>query len=154
MRFRRKRDDSPPPPVPTLSELSDAEAQYIDNQLTAAHLIAEHYLGQADSPPSLRQLDAMLTAWVTDGAADRLDINTVVNAAGAAFGSHLSSDLELDWVIAEDAAGTDLALHGQPGDILIYPANAVAKRLVDGESGFLSPLARRFGTDIRSLRSD
>ena len=139
--------------MPRLSELNDAGELYIDNQLNAAHLIAEHYQGEADSPPSLGQLDAMLDAWLSDKAHDRLDINTVVNATGAAFGSHLASELGLDWVIAEDAAGTDLALHGQPGDILIYLANAAAKRLVAGESGFLSQSARRFGEEIRSLRS-
>ncbi len=39
----------------------------------------------------------------------------------------------MQWVVASDEHGTEVAVVGQPGDILIYPMNAVAKRWT-GES--------------------
>ncbi|GAA5122471.1 hypothetical protein [Haloechinothrix salitolerans] len=46
----------------------------------------------------------------------------------------------LRWVDASDALGTEIAVHGQPGDILLYPTNIVAKRWVAHEYGFLPTL--------------
>lgn len=36
---------------------------------------------------------------------------------------------------------SERALHGQPGDIVLYPVNLVAKRWVAGETGVLPGLA-------------
>lgn len=46
----------------------------------------------------------------------------------------------LRWVDASHALGTEIAVHGQPGDILLYPTNVVAKRWVAHEYGFLPTL--------------
>lgn len=67
-------------------------------------------------------------------------MNALVNAVGIAFGEHLARAGNLDWVIATDAKGSDLALHSQYGDTLVYPANAIAKRVVEGEMGFVRSL--------------
>jgi hypothetical protein len=75
-----------------------------------------------------------------------------VNAIGVAFGQHLAGRAELEWVIATDDQGSDLALHGQPGDILVYPANAVAKRVVDGEHAFIRPLLEALVDSIEQRR--
>jgi len=153
MMFRRQRKKRESPRQRTLSELSHAERDYVARQLAAAHIIVTRYVGDADSPPSLEQLDSMITAWLADGTDDRLDINVVVNATGVALGSYLSSEIGFDWVIAEDRGGTELALHSRPGDVVMYPANMVAKRLAKGESGFLVRLASAVVRDTRALSS-
>jgi hypothetical protein len=53
--------------------------------------------------------------------------------------------------VVTDAAGTEIALYGQPGDILIYPTNAVAKRWVTHEIGFLPDFADETSQAIASL---
>jgi hypothetical protein len=96
-------------------------------------------------------LDAVVAGWLDDDAS-RIDINEVVNGVGITFGQHLSDAADLEWVIATDGHGSDLALHGDPNDILIYPANATAKRLVAGERGFVQPLFSQLCADVAGLR--
>jgi hypothetical protein len=57
------------------------------------------------------------------------------------------------WVIVHDDAGTDLAVLGFPGrgDVLIYPANFVAKRWERREVDFLERSYRRIEDDVRQL---
>ena len=60
---------------------------------------------------------------------------------------------QLNWVIAIDADGSDLALHGQPGDTLIFPANTMAKRIAAGERGFIQELAAELAGAVEQRRS-
>lgn len=53
---------------------------------------------------------------------------------------------------ATDEHGTDLALHGQPGDVLIHPTNATAKRVVADEAGFFTPLLTAMRSSVEELR--
>jgi hypothetical protein len=138
--------------APSLSSLSELEREFIDSQLRAARTVATSYLGNADSPPSLSELNLTVGEWYDDDPGQRVEINDLVNALGITFGRHLATDLNLEWVIATDQGGSDLALHGQPGDVLIYPANVVAKRIVNGESEFFETLAEEFVRDVRSIQ--
>ena len=147
MAFGRKAFRKPDN-TPSLSSLSGPEREFIDNQLQVARLVVARYLGRADSPPSLSQMALTVRDWYDDDPGDRL-INDLVNALGMAFGHH--PDLKLEWVIATDEAGSDLALHRQQGDVLIYPANTLAKRIVKGEWDFSENLAEEFVRSIRSI---
>lgn len=121
-------------------------------QVAAASLVAEHYTGVREQLPALHVLDAMVAGWLADGP-HRVHVNTLVNAAGVAFGAHVARDAGLEWVIATDEHGSDLALHGAPGDVLVHPANAVAKRVVAGESGFVVALHAELVDGVRRRRA-
>lgn len=122
-----------------MTRLTDAEITWRDQQVAAARLIADHYTGDSEDLPSLERLDASVAAWQADGET-RIDVNTLVNAVGIAFGAHLAAATGLEWRIAEDDDGTDLALYGRRGDVLIFPANAVAKRIAAGDRAFVKAL--------------
>ena len=115
-----------------IADLTSAETQWIaypagDRLRTGNRL---HRWKRGAAPPS--------TAWtrlgrhgIAERAQSRPDANTLVNALGIAFGQHLADGLELRWVIATDEFGTDLAVFGEPGDLMMFPANMLAKRLED-----------------------
>ena len=135
-----RRDRVPPQPKgPKVEPLSQDELGWRDNQLQVAALIAERYTEASENPPSLERLDACVEGWLADDES-RVDVNTLVNAVGVAFGAHLARNATLDWVIATDDQGSDLALHGEPGNIILFPANAVAKRVSAGETDFIVSL--------------
>lgn len=152
MAFRRRAPKAPPAP-PELSSLTISESQWRGQQLEAARLLVERYCGEAAIPPTLASLDAAVAGWFDDQAADRPDVNDLVNAVGVAFGHHLVKATGLTWVMATDEAGTELAVHGDPGDILVYPCNLVAKRIVDDERGFVEPVHTDLVTRIREIQA-
>jgi len=70
-----------------------------------------------------------------------------------AFGQSLVDGLGLAWVIATDQHGADLAVYGLPGkgDVLIYPANFVAKRWERRETNFLEKSYAQIARDLQSI---
>lgn len=137
MLFRRRAPKEHPPP--DLTPLTIAESQWRGQQLEAARQLGERYGGASEMPPSLATLDAVVVAWFADHAEDRPDVNDLVNAVGVALGHHLVKATGLAWVMATDEAGTEIAVHGDPNDVLVYPTNLIAKRIVTGETGFVEP---------------
>jgi len=138
--------------IPKLSKPNDAEREWIANNLVATReLVAEVGDGTADLTPSA--LDAGYAAWFSQHDAETEDPNPVVNAFGIAFGQHMVDQLQLEWVVASDEQGTEMAVHGQPGDILVYPPNLVAKRYTARETGFFAPLFSNMQEQITTVRS-
>jgi hypothetical protein len=80
------------------------------------------------------------------------DPNLHINRVGAAVGEILVRSAGLRWVIASDEYGTELAVHGQPGDILAYPMNAVAKRWTGENPTSVEELLRQTMATITRLR--
>jgi hypothetical protein len=98
--------------------------------------------------PTLAALD---TVWTTFGGALREsgdDPNAIINMIGLAFGQVLVDRLGLAWVVATDEHGTEIALHGELGDLLVYPTNLVGKRWASGEDKFLDALGTQMIADI------
>ena len=67
-------------------------------------------------------------------------INGTINIIGVQFGQFLVDAVGFRWVVASDKQGTDLAILALPGqgDVLVYPANFVAKRWERRETDFLA----------------
>jgi uncharacterized protein DUF3806 len=132
--------------------LTPAETQWVANQLAIAVAIAESYTGGSEPLPALERLDATWIAWRGDSSANRPDPNTVVNGLGIAFGKHLIDSLGLDWVIATDEYGTDLAVFGEPNAVTFFPANMIAKRLDEPAGPIFTQLHRAATESVRQLR--
>ncbi|MCU1370750.1 MAG: hypothetical protein JWO77_1944 [Ilumatobacteraceae bacterium] len=152
MAFRRRAPREAAPPE--LSPLSIAESQWRGQQLEAARRLVERYCDTSQMPPSLASLDDAVEAWFADHADDRPDVNDLVNAVGVGLGHHLVSATGLTWVMATDDAGTELAIHGEPGDVLVHPCNLVAKRIVTGETGFVGPVHDELVARIRAIQAE
>jgi uncharacterized protein DUF3806 len=135
------------------SPLKAGETQWMENQLAIAVAIAESYTGGSEPLPTLERLDATWIAWRGDSSANRVDPNTVVNGLGIAFGRHLIESLGLDWVIATDEYGTDLAVYGEPNAVTFFPANMIAKRLDEPPGPIFTQLHRAATDGVRQLRA-
>jgi len=101
---------------------------------------------------TLAALDRAFAAWLDSGPAVA-EINAIINSVGIAFGQALVDGLGLEWVIATDDHGAELAVYGLPnrGDVLVYPANFVAKRWERRETNFLGEAYRRIVEDVRAI---
>ncbi len=118
--------------MPPLFEVpAVAEEQWIADQFAAAEtFITNHAPTDGPTPLSAAVLDRAFSAWIALRVGDATEVNNVINAVGIAFGSLLVRDGGFSWVIASDEHGSDLAVLALPGagDVLVYPANFVAKR--------------------------
>ena len=63
-------------------------------------------------------------------------------------------DCDLKWVVVTDEQGTEIAIHGQPGDVLIFPPNFVAKRYVNKQKDFFALFYPEMKKDIERLRKN
>jgi hypothetical protein len=137
---------------------NEAEQKWIAANLRVSRSFANAYAGHqvADGVPPVEILDRAWTAWLGQWDAQpegsREDPNPIVNAVGIAFGQHLVNALGLEWAVVTDQYGTEMAVHGNPGNIVVFPANLVAKRFESRTTGFIVPLFLRMCADIQPLR--
>lgn len=144
MRWRRRR-----PAEPSVVPVTEVETAWLAAQLGTAASFVERYAGSRSV--DVDRLDAALVAWAADGP-DRPAAEVVGDALGTAFGEHLSRQAGLTWVVATDEWGTDFALHGEPGALLLHPHSSVGSRVAEGETGFLGPLLRELVTAVEQRR--
>lgn len=137
-----------------LSELTEKEVDWVAAQNEAASaFVAEFSPIDAGNSPTLVALDRAFAAWLGKNERDSKKINDAINCVGVAFGQSLVDGLGLAWVIATDQHGADLAVYGLPGkgDVLIYPANFVAKRWERRETNFLEKSYAQIARDLQSI---
>ena len=76
----------------------------------------------------------------------------MITALGAAFGAHLIDICDLEWRMVSDEFGVDLAVVGQPGDIVIAPLSVTAKRVDEGVTRFFEDFAATARARIAEIR--
>jgi Domain of unknown function (DUF3806) len=109
--------------------------------------------GDADRSVTLDSMDRAFAAWLSSDPQSADEINQTINVAGAVLGDALCREAGFAWVIASDEYGTDLAVLALPGqgDVLVYPANFVAKRWERRETGFLAAACKGISADTRAI---
>ena len=140
---------------PTFSPLTDAERNWVAQQLEGARLfVAAMSPADADQPATLEALDRAFAAWLPQAGDDVTRINATINVVGVQFGQFLVDRAGFEWTIAADAQGTDLAVRALPGggDVLVYPANFVAKRWERRESNFLAASFEAMREQVAAIR--
>jgi hypothetical protein len=120
--------------------VNDAERGWINEHLDLLRAVG---IGVRDARQLGAHFDALLSRWLAVPDPRRPDPNPDINLIGLGLGAHLAARTGLEWAVVSDGTGTEIALHGQPGNILIYPTNAVAKRWIEQEIGFLPDFADR-----------
>ena len=135
-----------------------AETEWVAAHLAVAQALAAAYTGNQDEPlPEPHLLDEIFTAWLAEWQqqppVERADPNVYINALGLAFGQALVDELGFEWAVVSDERGTEIAVHGEPGDVLVFPPNLVAKRFETNETGFLAPLYADIAERVRMLRN-
>jgi hypothetical protein len=76
-----------------------------------------------------------------------------LNAFGIALGQHLVEHLGLEWMIAEDDQGSEIAVWGRAGDVLVFPPNLVAKRYVDRIPEFFEETVTQLAAQVMRIRA-
>jgi hypothetical protein len=132
----------------TLAAPNKQELAWLADNLARARAMATKYGGDA----TLAGLDGLWTTWCAALRESGDDPNPLINMVGIALGQHLVDTLGLAWVLATDDAGTELAVHGQPNDVLIYPCNLVGKRWQSGETDFVARVGGELVRDISALQ--
>jgi hypothetical protein len=135
---------------------SEKEQAWIEEQLqNATEFVSALSPEDSGEPLTLGALDRAFARWMATEATDNAaEANRIINSVGIAFGRHLVESLGLRWVIATDQHGSDLAVFGLPGtgDVLVYPANFVAKRWERRETNFLEGAFGRIERQLDSFR--
>ena len=137
-----------------IEQLTAGEHEWIVQQIAIAHEFVQRTLNKdSEELPSPEDLDQAFNAWLHSSLQDPSDPNSVINCVGVAFGQHLVNSTPLEWVIASDEYGTELALYGLPGqgDILVYPQNFVAKRYDTNVGIFIVESINQIRSDVSSV---
>ncbi len=137
-----------------IEPLGDGERTWIESHLRIARSFVALYTGiePTGALPTLEALDDAWAAWLAEW--ERFDPNHIINAVGVVIGEHLIAALGLTWLVATDERGTELAVHGEPNNVLVFPANLVGKRFEGRKTGFIAPLLEQIVTDVRRVRAE
>lgn len=134
-----------------IEQLTAGEHEWIEQQIVIAHEFVQRTLNkETEELPSTEDLDQAFNSWLHSRTHDPSDANSVINCVGIAFGQHLVDSTPLEWVIASDAYGTELALYALPGegDVLVYPQNFVAKRYESNVGIFIVESVNQIRSDV------
>ena len=138
-----------------ITDLSPSEQQWVADNIELAGEIAKTY-GLAAEPGNRldpEMLDTAWAAWLAGHDRGKEDPNQYVNAFGVAFGAYLVDRLGLEWKIVEDEYGTEMAVWGREGDILVFPPNLVGKRYVEGTTTFFADVAAKTEDSVTRVRA-
>ena len=136
--------------------ISEKERVWISAQIQGAVAFVDAFsASDAGQPLTLAALDRAFAAWLSTDTTDNQVVNGAINCVGVAFGQFLVDGVGLKWVIATDKHGSDLAVHGLPGkgDVLVYPANFVAKRWERRETNFLEKSFEQIAEQVKAVSS-
>ena len=138
-----------------IEQLTPAEQEWIQQQIAVSKAFVEQVTGKlAAELPSPEELDLAFNSWLHSDTHEPDEANEVVNCVGVAVGQHIINKTGLEWVIASDSYGTELAVYGLPGkgDILVYPQNLVAKRYESKTGHFIAELINKICSDVAGVQ--
>lgn len=139
-----------------IEQLTPAEQDWIQQQIAIAKDFVHQIVGTiASDLPSPEDLDKAFYSWSHSVVHDTSQANDIINCTGAAFGQHIVNATGLQWVIAVDEYGTELAVYGLPGagDVLIYPQNLVAKRYEAKSGLFIAETLKKITADVSKIQN-
>jgi hypothetical protein len=133
---------------PVLEPLTADEVDWVRSSI-AGLLDQDVRIGDIDDLG--RHYDEMLNAWLRLNEAQRPDPDGIINQIGLAFGQYVADHAKLDWTVATDQRGTEIALHRERGNVLIYPTNLIAKSWAAHARNNLPALAREMIATVEQL---
>lgn len=138
-----------------ISDLSPSEQQWVRSNIELAGEIAKAYGLGVEPGDNLdpQALHTAWSAWLADHARGEEDPNPFINAFGCAFGNYLVGRLGLEWKVVEDEHGTEMAVWGREGDVLVFPSNLVGKRYVEGTTTFFADVAANTEESVTRIRA-
>jgi hypothetical protein len=111
---------------PQIGELSNMDLQFMAEQRQSLQDLAAVNLGRQFSGDKERDLDLLQT--LLDEQLVRADQVRELQAMGVIMGDLLAADLDMHWVIYEDAEGRSRALRYGKSDNYLFPITMIARR--------------------------
>jgi hypothetical protein len=136
-----------------LLDLNQNEREWVSNNLKAVEGFVLNALGR-DEADWLKPvyLDQAYKSWYSNHKRGSEDPNPLINAFGIAFGEYLNQKLGLEWKLVKEKRSTEIAVYGEPGKILLFPPNLVAKRYEKGIVDFFDPLFTEISKKVVEVR--
>ena len=95
--------------------------------------LAAKYGGARKTPPTLQAIEKAFDAFRAAPPAEREPARDALDGLGVVLGDHLAAIPGLVWIVVKDDEGSDPAIYGQAGELLIYPTTYVHTHFENGE---------------------
>lgn len=115
--------------TPRILPLSQKELTSIAAYASNGRSIYTSYSKLTKGPVSFENLDKAFKVWVEDKASTKASNEEIANAFGSLFGELLKAEFGFNWQNIEDQYGTEKALVDEKTGSVIFPINAVWKRI-------------------------
>jgi len=109
-----------------IGDLSNMDLQFMAEQRQSLQDLAAVNLGRQFSGDKERDLDLLQT--LLDEQLVRADQVRELQAMGVIMGDLLAADLDMHWIIYEDAEGRSRALRYEKSDNYLFPITMIARR--------------------------
>jgi hypothetical protein len=137
------------PQIVSAVTAADDERLARQRQVVAKYVADESRGNFETAAGKLGTIRALLHAKVFAGAQTH-----ELQSLGVVFGDALALELEMEWVIVEDAAGRDPALRAPGTSILVYPLTLISKRVERSEAVDVFDLFNAIADDVERLRRE
>jgi hypothetical protein len=134
---------------PVLEPLTTAEVDWVRASIAG---LAEQDVRLGDIDDLGRHYDEMLNAWLRLDELQRPDPDGIIAQIGLALGQYVADRARLDWTVATDERGTEIALRRPSGNVLFYPTSLVAQLWSGHERSTLPALARDMIATVEQIR--
>lgn len=115
--------------TPRILPLSQKELASIATYATNGRKIYATYYASDKGPISFENLDKAFKAWAESKDSARTSNDDIANGFGSLFGELLKAEFGFSWQNIEDQYGTEKALVDEKTGSVIFPINAVWKRI-------------------------
>jgi hypothetical protein len=113
---------------PKIFELSPTDKKQVEANAQAGFALCQRIL-KTNDPINFAKLDKAFAALARDSSLSNLSMGELANELGCAFATLLQADLALSWFNISDHHGQEKALICDKTQSVIFPINAVLKRL-------------------------
>ncbi len=114
---------------PRISDFNATEQANLAGGLASGRELCLALSGHHQGPPSAELLDQVFKKWAAQPANKRMSAAEVASGLGSLFGELIRVDFGFIWQMIEDQYGTEPALIDENTGSVIFPVNAVWKRI-------------------------
>lgn len=125
-----------------ISDLSEKDKTWLAISLAKGRELCFSLTGSQQNSVSAEELDKIFMAWASLPEKKRTCNEDAANGLGSLFGELLKTDLGFRWQIVGDRYGTEPALIDEKTGSVVFPINAVWKRIEPtlDTSAFFQPM--------------
>lgn len=140
---------------PKISGFNETEQANLAKGLAAGRELCLALSGHHKGPPSADLLDQVFKKWAAQPTNSRMPAADVASGLGSLFGELLRVDFGFIWQMIEDQYGTEPALIDENTGSVIFPVNAVWKRIEPelDTAPFFRPMYESIARHLEKVRA-